>query len=119
MVIIWDNGIGSCADYNELRSLGPKLSQKKDYVECDNQSLVIAIKKGIARNALGIFYWCLWFFTVLFEIGIIVTRINMRQNSQSAFWGLTERIPHGEPRGLTISNINTFIIVELDCPPAA
>jgi len=36
------------------------------------------------------------------------------QNSQSAFWGLTERIPHSEPRGLSI---DTFIVVELDCPP--
>ena len=56
---------------------GRSWAKKRIEVKCDNQSLVIAINKGTARDSLVMHLLrCLWFFTALFDIHIIATHIS-------------------------------------------
>ena len=56
---------------------GRSLAKKRIEVKCDNQSLVIAINKGTARDSLVIHLLrCLWFFIAIFDIDLIATHIS-------------------------------------------
>ena len=56
---------------------GRSWAKKRIEVKCDNQSLVIAINKGTARDSFIMhLLCCLWFFTALFDIDITATGIN-------------------------------------------
>ena len=77
MVIIRDNGKRTCSNHNKLCSLGRSLAKKRIEVKCDNQSLVIAINKGTARDSLVMHLLrCLWFFTAIFDIDLIAMHIS-------------------------------------------
>ena len=60
---------------------GRSLAKKKIEVKCNNQSLVIAINKGTARDPLVMHLLrCLWFFTALFDIDIVATHVPGEDN---------------------------------------
>ena len=60
---------------------GRSLAKKKIEVKCDNQSLVIAINKGTARDPLVMHLLrCLWFFTALFDVDIVATHVPGEDN---------------------------------------
>ena len=56
---------------------GRSFAKKRIEVKCDNQSLVIAINKGTARDSLVMqLLRCLWFFIAIFDIDLIATHIS-------------------------------------------
>ena len=56
---------------------GRSWAKKRIEAKCDNQSLVIAINKGTARDSLVMHLLrCLWLFTALFDIDITATHIS-------------------------------------------
>lgn len=61
---------------------GPLLSHKSADFQCDNQSLVVAINKGSAKDVLVMqLLRCLWFFTAFFDINISATHIPGASNT--------------------------------------
>ena len=55
---------------------GPLLTKKTTVFQCDNRSVVDAINKGSSKDAMVMHLLrCLWFFTAIFDIQIIVKHI--------------------------------------------
>ena len=107
---------------------GPLLSKTKILFQCDNMSVVAAIKKGSAKDdTIMHLLRCLWFFVAYYDIGIAATHIpgvanctadHLSRNNMSQFFLLNPQV-NQQPTSLPQSLIKIMTTPGMDWTSAA